>query len=88
MLGNVATTMQKEAVNALQKAMIGGNEEEIRQAWNQFHDSVVEAVSQDFEMANGDEHILAQRGFRQLTSKEKEYYEKLIEVGKSTRNRL
>lgn len=82
MLGNVATTMQKEAVNALQKAMIGGNEEEIRQAWNQFHDSVVEAVSQDFEMANGDEHILAQRGFRQLTSKEKEYYEKLIEVGK------
>ena len=82
MLGNVATTMQKEAVSALQKAMIGGNEEEIRQAWNQFHDSVVEAVSQDFEMANGDERILAQRGFRQLTSKEKEYYEKLIEAGK------
>lgn len=82
MLGNVATTMQKEAVTALQKAMTGGNEEEIKQAWNQFHDSVVEAVAQDFEMANGDEHILAQRGFRQLTSKEKEYYEKIIERGK------
>lgn len=82
MLGNVATTMQKEAVTALQKAMVGGNEAEIQQAWTQFHDSVVEAVTQDFEMANGDEKILAQRGFRQLTSREKEYYEKLIEAGK------
>jgi len=34
-------------------------------------------------MANGDEKILAQRGFRQLTQKERKYYEKLIEAGKS-----
>ena len=74
MLGNVATTMQKEAVAALQSAMQSGNADEIKQAWDQFHASVVEAVRQDFEMANGDEKILAQRGFRQLTQKEKNFY--------------
>lgn len=83
MLGNAATIMQKEAVATLQRAMQGGTPEEVQQAWNQFHESVVEAVRQDFEMANGDTAILAQRGFRQLTAKEKMYYEKLIEAGKS-----
>lgn len=83
MLGNVATTMKKEAVATLQKAMLSGNQEEIQQAWSQFHDSVAESVRQDYEMANGDERILAERGFRQLTQKEKNYYEKLIEAGKS-----
>lgn len=84
MLGNVATIMQKEAVAALQQAMNGGEEKEIQQAWQQFHSSVVEAVRQDFEVANGDVNILAQRGFRQLTGDETKYYEKLIEVGKTT----
>lgn len=83
MLGNVANTMMKEAVAALQSAMQGGVAEDVKQAWEQFHASVVESVRQDFEMANGDEKILAQRGFRQLTQKEKAYYEKLIEAGKS-----
>lgn len=83
MLGNVATIMQKEAIAALQEAMKAGDADKINQAWTQFHESVVESVRQDFEMANGDERILAQRGFRQLTAKEKDYYEKLIEAGKS-----
>lgn len=83
MLGNTATVMQKEAVAALQAAFQSNNAEEIKQAWNSFHDSIVEAVRQDFEMANGDATILAQRGFRQLTTKEKAYYNKLIEAGKS-----
>lgn len=83
MLGNAATIMQKEAVAALQKAMQSGTPDEIKQAWDQFHDSVVEAVRQDFEMANGDTVILAQRGFRQLTTEEKDYYQKLIQAGKS-----
>lgn len=82
MLGNVANTMMKEAVAALQSAMKTGVAEDIKQAWEQFHDSVVEAVKQDYEMANGDEKILAQRGFRQLTQSEKKYYEMLIDAGK------
>lgn len=83
MLGNLAKVKQKEAVAALQAAMNGGVEADIQQAWDQFHESVVESVKQDFEMANGDEKILAQRGYRQLTAKEKEFYNKLIEAGKS-----
>lgn len=83
MLGNVARVKQKEAVSALQVAMSSGVEGDIQQAWEQFHDSIVESVRQDFEMANGDEKILAQRGFRQLTASEKEFYNKLIEAGKA-----
>lgn len=83
MLGNTATVMQKEAVAALQQAFQSNNSDAIKKAWNQFHDSIVEAVRQDFEMANGDVAILAQRGFRQLTTKETEYYNKLIKAGKS-----
>lgn len=84
MLGNVATVMQKEAVAALQAAMSSGDETAVTQAWQQFHDSVVESVRQDYLMANGDENILAQRGFRQLTQKETAYYNKLIEAGKAS----
>ena len=84
MLGNVATVMQKEAVAALQAAMSSGDETAVNQAWQQFHESVVEAVRQDYLMANGDEKILAQRGFRQLTQKETEFYNKVIEAGKAS----
>ena len=84
MLGNVATVMQKEAVAALQAAMSSGDETAVTQAWQQFHDSVVESVRQDYLMANGDENILAQRGFRQLTQKETAYYNNLIEAGKAS----
>lgn len=81
MLGNPGTIKQKEAVAALQKAMKSGNEEAAKQAWQQFHDSVVETVKAEYEMAAGDERVLAQRGYRQLTSKETEFYQRLIKAG-------
>lgn len=84
MLGNVANTQMKEAIAALSAAMKTGNETEVQQAWEQFHTSVVESVKLDFEMANGDMSILAQRGFRQLTQKETNFYNKLIEAGKKS----
>lgn len=74
---------QKEAVEALMSAMKEGNQEKIQDAWTQFHESIVESVRRDFETANGDSRILAQRGFRQLTAEEKSYYETLIQAGKS-----
>lgn len=74
---------QQEAVAALQKAMISDNEEEIKQAWEGFHQSIAETVKQDFEEANGNQVVLAQRGYRQLTANENKFYEKLIEAGKS-----
>ena len=83
MLGNPTTIKQKEAVSALQRAMASGNEQEVQQAWQMFHDSVVETVMTDYEMAAGDNRVLAQRGYRQLTGKETEFYQNLIKVGKS-----
>lgn len=49
----------------------------------QFHESVVESVKNDYEMAAGDRAALAQRGYRQLTGAETEFYQKLITAGKA-----
>ncbi len=83
MLGNPGNVAQKEAVAALQAAMKSGDEEAVKQAWQQFHDSVVQTIAADYEMAENDTRVLAQRGYRQLTSKEREFYEKLIKAGQS-----
>ena len=80
---NINNLQQKDAVVALQKAMAGGTETEIQQAWEGFHQSIVDVVRQDFEEAHGNQTILAQRGYRQLTPQETNYYNKLIEAGKS-----
>lgn len=83
MLGNPNRTRQKEAIVALQAAMKSGDENAGKQAWEQFHESVVESVKNDYEMAAGDRAALAQRGYRQLTSKETEFYQKMIAAGKA-----
>lgn len=80
---NLGQLKQKDAVAALQKAMSGGNEEEIQQAWLGFQQSVIDVVKQDFEDSHGNQAILVQRGYRQLTPQETNYYNKLIEAGKS-----
>ncbi|PWE85863.1 hypothetical protein LG34_13370 [Eubacterium ramulus] len=68
---------------ALQAAMKSGDENAGKQAWEQFHESVVESVKNDYEMAAGDRAALAQRGYRQLTGAETEFYQKLITAGKA-----
>lgn len=83
MLGNPNRTRQKEAIIALQAAMKSGDENASKQAWEQFHESVVEAVKADYEMSAGDRTVLAQRGYRQLTGAETEFYQKLIKAGKA-----
>ncbi len=80
---SITGLQQKDAVAALQKAMTGGTEEEIKQAWEGFQQSIIDVVKQDFEEAHGNQAILAQRGYRQLTPQETNYYNKLIEAGKS-----
>ena len=82
MLGNPNRTRQKEAIVALQAAMKSGDENAVKQAWEQFHESVVESVKADYEMAAGDRAALAQRGYRQLTGAETEFYQK-ITAGKA-----
>lgn len=80
---SITGLQQKDAVAALQKAMTGGTEEEIKQAWEGFQQSIIDVVKQDFEEAHGNQTILAQRGYRQLTQQETNYYNKLIDAGKS-----
>ncbi len=77
---------QSGATEMLAAAMKSGDEGKIQEAWNQFHASVVEKVKADFAelQESKDAAVLAQRGYRQLTSKEKNWYQKVIEALKST----
>lgn len=62
-----------------------GDEAQQQAAWEQFHASIVEQISEDFEevKASNDATILAQRGYRQLTASEKGWYQNLIDALKS-----
>lgn len=78
-LGNLK---QKDAVAALQKAMVGGDETAMQEAWTGFQQSIIDAVKQDYEESQGNRTILAQRGYRQLTPQEEGFYQKFIEASK------
>ena len=69
----------------LAAAMKSGDEKQIQEAWNEFHASVAEQVKADFAelQESKDSAILAQRGYRQLTSKETKWYQKVIEALRS-----
>ena len=68
----------------LQVALTSGSEEEQARAWEDFSNSIVESIKADAEIyaQTGDKNILAQRGYRQLTSKEEKFYDKFIEASK------
>lgn len=69
---------------AIQKALISETEEEAQQAWNDFANAIVEQCKEDAAIyeQTGDKTILAQRGYRQLTSAEEQFYNKFIEASK------
>lgn len=83
MLGNVGNVKQKEAIAALQQAMEKNDKEGAKKAWEMFSDALAATVREDYEMYNTDKTVLAQRGYRQLTQKEEEFYQKLIKAGKA-----
>ncbi len=72
-------------VNEILEAMKSGDETKVQEAWKAFHASVAETVRKDFEelQESNDEAVLAQRGYRQLTSQEKKWYQKVITALKS-----
>lgn len=74
-----------EVAQQLTDAMKSGDENEILKAWEGFHESLTAQLKADAQdvVDSNDATILAQRGYRQLTSKEKRWYEKLIEALKS-----
>ena len=78
-------TMIKTAATALQAAFAAENStpEMVQAAFDQFGQAIASTIQADYEAANGDRAILAQRGFRQLTGAEQKYYEAIIEAAKA-----
>lgn len=77
---------ESEISQKLTAAMKSGDEAQIQEAWSEFHASVAEQVKVDFAeiQESKDSAILAQRGYRQLTSKETKWYQKVIEALRSS----
>ena len=76
---------EKDCIKQLMEAVKSGDEEKIQQAWVALHDSIAKQVSEDFKAVQKtqDSNILAQRGYRQLTSQETAWYQKVIDALKS-----
>ncbi len=74
---------------AMQSALTGNDTEAFAKAMNDMMMCVGDEIRQDYEMQieqmkrDGDTGVLASRGVRQLTSAEKQYYQKLGEAMKS-----
>ena len=77
--------MIKDAAAALQAAFATENAtpDIIQAAFDKFGEAIAATVQADYESANGDKAILAQRGFRQLTAEETKYYQGIIDAGKT-----
>ena len=76
---------EAKASEKIVAAMKSGDETKMKEAWQAFHESVAEQVIRDFEavQAADDKKLLAQRGYRQLTTKETKWYQKVIDAAKS-----
>ncbi len=83
---SIKLSNEKEYLNKIVAAMKSGDETEIKEAWQSLHDSIAEQVKADYDaiVESNDDAVLAQRGYRQLTSKEKKWYEKVITALKSS----
>jgi len=77
---------EKDCINQLVAAMKSGEEKDIQTAWAGLHDSIAEQVKADFAeiQESNDAAVLAQRGYRQLTSKETKWYQKVIDALRSS----
>lgn len=76
---------EKQSINKIVAAMKSGDEAALQSAWAEFHDSIAAEIKMDFEelQESHDSAVLAQRGYRQLTSKETKWYQKVISALRS-----
>lgn len=76
---------EKHCVNEIMNAMKSGDEKQLKAAWENFHNSIAAEIKKDFEelQETHDAAVLSQRGYRQLTTREKKWYEKVITACKS-----
>lgn len=76
---------EKEHINQLMDALKSNDEAKIQEAGNAVCTAIAEQVKADFEdlQQSHDAAVLAQRGYRQLTSKETKWYQKVINALRS-----
>lgn len=75
----------RKAASNLAQAFMGDDTAAVEQGFVELQTAIHDSVLQEYKdaIASNDRAILAQRGFRQLTSEETEYYETIIEALKS-----
>lgn len=80
------TDTSRQAVQALSAAFREGDDSKVEQAVEGLRDSIAAEVTERYRaaVATHDADVLAQRGFRQLTSAETAYYTGVIEALSST----
>lgn len=83
------STFEEKKKTALEKvvaAVKSGNEDDAREALTAFYEAIHDSIKADFDayQETKDESILAQRGYRQLTSEEKKFYEALAKNVKAS----
>lgn len=73
---------EKETTAAIVEAMKSGDEAKVQEAFANFANSVAEQVRADAEelRQSNDAAILSNRGYRQLTSKETKWYQRVIDA--------
>lgn len=71
---------------AMADALKEGSSEKFSQAFENFAESIAKNIREEYETLKDetDSKILASRGYRQLTSKEKKFYERWIEGAKTS----
>lgn len=81
----ITLNQKNEKIKTIMEALESGKKEDLKAAIESFYDGIYESVKADFVefQQTGDEKALAQRGYRQLTSEEKNFYEALIKSAKS-----
>lgn len=83
------STFEEKKKTALEKvisAVKSGNEADAQEALGAFYEAIHDSIKADFDayQESQNEKILAQRGYRQLTSEEKKFYEALAKNVKAS----
>lgn len=77
---------KQQLLTNIVEAIKGGDEAKSKEAVGAFYQSIYEGIKADFDeyMQTQDDKALASRGYRQLTSEEKSFYQKLGEAVKAS----
>ena len=77
---------KKEAVEKTMQAIKSGKDEDIQEGITQLYNSIFEKIEDDFNeyVEQNDEKVLSDRGYKQLTSEEKRFYQALVKAAEAS----